>query len=179
MRTSLAAGKTTRAINHPRLICGGKLDAASRAILSRWRSLVEQIGLHSLLGGDFNIGAQALQDARFDAMWGATTCCPPAGTATCVTGTGSSQIDYFVANGPFVSELSRVSAVFASSVATHRPVVIEVPRSVCEECVLVISKPQSIPVEPVHGPHKRPPCWIESIHLAESAYLYFEYSGTY
>jgi len=151
------------------LITGDAMGAANRAILSQFGRCVEDAGLVSLIAGDFQNSVSVVKSTSWHRLWGAKGLVPSEGTATCVTGSSSSQIDFGFANGPLTSVDVRVSVVFDSDNPTHRPVQFHIPKRAAEAKKLVFSQPSPIPVQRVFGPINRGPDWTEALQTAESA----------
>ena len=133
------------------LVAGAALQPANRQILAEWGKATAKTSMPTLLGGDFQLPAEALIQSGFVEKLGAQVVKPPPGIPTCVTSRGSSQIDFFLAS-PCLARARKGNEIVPSFLATHRPHRLELPRKAEDTLHLTQIGPPPLPVAFPHGP---------------------------
>ena len=124
-----------------------------------------------VLGGDFNMHRDVLDQSGWLRAVRAKVVGPPAEQATCLTATSSSAIDYFVVSEVLLAQV-RWSAIDQGPtvVKTHRPVQMQMIAPDFGRMIRVARRPVNLPVLPMIGPCPKPPSY-ESAAAAVDALL--------
>ncbi len=116
-------------------------------------------GVQKLVGADFNLSPQALDETDFPARVDGTIVSPGNGATTCRTSKSASLIDYFVMSKGMAKGVESVSVVERSGVKTHAPVVLRFHARLTSLKALALRKPPALGAEPLIGPRLPPPDW--------------------
>ena len=121
-------------------------DALNQELLEMLAKEISATRLPFILGGDWNVGPEALERTGFATRLKAAVVCPA--QATYVAGGSESVLDYFVVSESLRPAVRQVRVVEGTGVKKHRPVELLMDGMARADDVLVLARPPPRPAAP-------------------------------
>ncbi len=116
-------------------------------------------GVQKLVGADFNMTPDVLEETGFPSKVDGTIINPGGGVTTCRTAKAASLIDYFVVSKGMAKGVECVSTIERSGIKTHTPVALRFHARLTSLKALALRKPPALGTEALIGPRLPPPDW--------------------
>ncbi len=116
-------------------------------------------GVQAIVGADFNMNPQALDDTDFPTEVGGAIVNPGGGATTCRTAKAANLLDFFVVSKGMAKGIESVRVIERSGIKTHSPVVLRFHARLTSLKALALRKPPPLGSEPLVGPRPPPPDW--------------------